>query len=92
MHLSRCCTHTNEQIVFFIHPSLQNFDVNYEITARFPVHYAADYGQADVLSYLLSKGANANVSILIAVCYRLYYLCQNLLTHKRIVFGIHAGR
>lgn len=41
---------------------VQNFDVNHEITSRFPVHYAADYGQADVLAYLLSKGANANVS------------------------------
>lgn len=41
----------------------KNFDVNQEISARFPIHYAADYGQADVLDYLLSKGADANVRI-----------------------------
>lgn len=41
----------------------KNVNVNQEITARFPIHYAADYGQADVLQYLLSKGADANVCI-----------------------------
>lgn len=41
----------------------KNVNVNQEITARFPIHYAADYGQTDVLQYLLSKGADANVRI-----------------------------
>lgn len=41
----------------------QNFDVNYEIASRYPLHYAADYGQTDVLDYLLSKGADVNVCI-----------------------------
>lgn len=41
----------------------QNFDVNYEIASRYPLHYAADYGQTSVLDYLLSKGANVNVRI-----------------------------
>lgn len=39
----------------------QNFDVNYEIASRYPLHYAADYGQTSVLDYLLSKGANVDV-------------------------------
>lgn len=30
---------------------------------RYPLHFAADYGQVDVLKYLISKGANINVSI-----------------------------
>lgn len=40
----------------------KQFTVNDEITARYPIHYAADYGQADVLRYLISKGADVNVS------------------------------
>lgn len=42
---------------------LQNFDVNYEIASRYPLHYAADYGQTSVLDYLLTKGADVNVSL-----------------------------
>lgn len=37
------------------------FDVNQEITTRSPIHYAADYGQSDVLKYLINKGADVNV-------------------------------
>lgn len=32
------------------------------IDGRTPLHYAADYGQSEVVRYLLEKGANANVS------------------------------
>lgn len=39
------------------------FDVNQEITTRSPIHYAADYGQSDVLKYLINRGADVNVSI-----------------------------
>jgi len=39
----------------------RNFNVNQEITARFPIHYAADYGQSDVLEYLLKRGADVNL-------------------------------
>lgn len=39
-----------------------SFNINQEITARSPIHYAADYGQADVLRYLITKGADVNVS------------------------------
>lgn len=38
------------------------FNVNQEITTRSPIHYAADYGQSDVLRYLINKGADVNVS------------------------------
>ena len=31
------------------------------IDGRTPLHYAADYGQSEVVRYLLEKGANANV-------------------------------
>ncbi|BFZ04847.1 hypothetical protein BsWGS_07886 [Bradybaena similaris] len=38
----------------------EGVDVNKEVQGRLPLHYAADYGQAEVLLYLLSKGANIN--------------------------------
>lgn len=38
------------------------YNVNQEITMRSPIHYAADYGQSDVLKYLITKGADVNVS------------------------------
>lgn len=40
----------------------QNIDVNQMIDGRMPLHYAADYGQSEVVRYLLDKGANANVN------------------------------
>lgn len=40
--------------VFFL---LQNFNVNEEINGRKCLHYAADYGQTEVLAYLISRGA-----------------------------------
>ena len=40
----------------------QGFDVNSEVlNGRNALHYAADYGQTDVVTYLCSKGANVNV-------------------------------
>ncbi|GFN98694.1 myotrophin-like protein [Plakobranchus ocellatus] len=35
-------------------------DVNIEVQGRLPLHFAADYGQTDVIEYLLSKGATVN--------------------------------
>lgn len=32
-----------------------------ERSKRVPLHYAADFGQKDVMEYLISKGANVNV-------------------------------
>ncbi|XP_055900612.1 myotrophin-like [Biomphalaria glabrata] len=38
----------------------EGVDVNKQIQGRFPLHFAADYGQTEVLEYLLSKGAKIN--------------------------------
>ncbi len=38
------------------------YDINAELqNGRNVIHYAADYGQAEVVEYLLSKGAQADV-------------------------------
>jgi len=37
--------------------------VNEEIKGRFPVHYAADFGQLNVLQFLINIGADVDVSI-----------------------------
>ncbi|XP_062592510.1 myotrophin-like [Saccostrea cucullata] len=34
--------------------------VNQEVEGRYPLHFAADYGQSQVIEYLVSKGANIN--------------------------------
>jgi len=39
----------------------KKINVNAQIDGRVPLHYAADYGQVDVLTYLLDKGADPNV-------------------------------
>lgn len=38
-------------------------DVNNPIEGRPPIHYASDFGQKDVIQYLISKGADVNVSL-----------------------------
>ena len=45
------------EVLFF-----QSVDINNEINGRAPIHFAADYGQAQVLDYLISKGADVDVS------------------------------
>lgn len=42
--------------------TLQSINVNDDIDGRPPILYAADYGQFDVIKYLISAGANVNVS------------------------------
>ena len=38
--------------------------MNVELTGgRNALHFAADYGHVDIIEYLISKGANVNVSI-----------------------------
>ena len=49
-------------LFFFAFSNSKSMDVNIEVQGRLPLHYAADYGQTDVLEYLLSKGAKVNVS------------------------------
>ena len=38
--------------------------INELIKGRTYLHYACDYGQKEILEYLILKGANINVSIL----------------------------
>ncbi|KAL5006401.1 hypothetical protein ScPMuIL_015207 [Solemya velum] len=38
----------------------QNMNVNEQIQGRCPLHCAADYGQAEVIEYLVSRGADVN--------------------------------
>lgn len=40
----------------------KKFAVDTEIKSRHPIHYAADFGQKDVLKYLISNGVNINVT------------------------------
>ena len=44
---------------------LQNVSINTELlNGRMAIHYAADYGQLEVIEYLVSKGADMNVCIM----------------------------
>lgn len=36
--------------------------MNHQINGRMLIHYASDYGQSEVVQYLISKGANVNVT------------------------------
>jgi ankyrin repeat protein len=40
----------------------QNIQINEEVNGRRLLHYAADYGQSEVVKYLISRGADVNVS------------------------------
>ncbi|XP_037040551.1 myotrophin [Bradysia coprophila] len=66
----------------------QNFDVNYEIASRYPLHYAADYGQTNVLDYLLTKGANVDavdkhgITPILAAIWEGHTACVQLLLDK----------
>lgn len=51
---------------------IQGGDVNEMSDGRYPLHFAADYGQAEVLNYLISKGANVNVSTVSTVVGLIY--------------------
>lgn len=42
---------------------IQTVDVNEQIDGRPPILYAADYGHTDVIEYLISAGADVDVSI-----------------------------
>ena len=55
------CVHKRSLHGWIIFLFLQAVDVNKEIDGRNPIHYAADYGQYDVINYLISKGADVNV-------------------------------
>ncbi|XP_043246498.1 myotrophin-like [Amphibalanus amphitrite] len=63
-------------------------DLNAPIDGRSPIHYAADYGQLEVLKYLLSKGADLNVldkhgiSAILAAIWEGHTDCVKLMLEK----------
>lgn len=48
--------------LLFVYRKFQSINVNDEIEGRPPLLYAADYGQTDVIEYLIAAGADVNVS------------------------------
>ncbi|GLH12376.1 hypothetical protein R5R35_011698 [Gryllus longicercus] len=66
----------------------KEIDVNKEIDGRPPIHYAADYGQGDVIKYLVSKGADVNakdkhgISALLAAVWEGHTDCVKLLLEQ----------
>ncbi|RWS30202.1 myotrophin-like protein [Leptotrombidium deliense] len=48
-----------EQVQEYVYQN--KIDVNKNIEGRTPLHYAADYGQKEIIRYLIDKGANVNV-------------------------------
>ncbi|XP_034935603.1 myotrophin [Chelonus insularis] len=66
----------------------KNIDVNALIDGRVPLHYAADYGQYEVIRYLMEKGADANmvdkhgISVLLAAIWEGHTDCVKLLLEK----------
>ncbi|XP_055911166.1 myotrophin-like [Eupeodes corollae] len=48
-----------EQVMEVI--KIKQIDVNSQIDGRYPLHFAADFGQNDVLSFLIEKGAKVDV-------------------------------
>jgi len=66
----------------------QGTNVNVDIDGRSPLHYAADYGQTEVLQYLVSKGANINtkdkhgISVILAAIWEGHIDCVKFLIQK----------
>lgn len=64
-------------------------DVNRTLEGgRMPLHVAADFGQAEVVEYLISKGADVNtpdkhgITPLLSACYEGHASCVKLLLEK----------
>ena len=62
--------------------------VNADIGGRTLLHYAADYGQTEVLQYLVSKGANQNakdkhgITVILAAIWEGHTDCVKFLLQK----------
>ena len=65
-------------------------NVNTDIGGRSPLHYAADFGQTEVLQYLVSKGADANatdkhgITVILAAIWEGHTECVKFLIQKVI--------
>ncbi|CAO1399188.1 unnamed protein product [Diamesa serratosioi] len=63
----------------------QNFKINEDINGRSLLHYASDYGQSEVVSYLIARGANVNaldkhgISALLAAIWEGHTNCVKIL-------------
>lgn len=66
----------------------EKLDVNSMIDGRRPIHYAADYGQKEIIEYLIQLGANVNsldkhgISALLAAIWEGHIECCRLLISK----------
>ncbi|XP_014666098.1 PREDICTED: myotrophin-like [Priapulus caudatus] len=66
----------------------QKVNVKEEISGRPPIHYAADYGQKDVIKYLLEAGADVNsidkhgISALLAAIWEGHTDCVKFMLEK----------
>lgn len=66
----------------------QKLDVNAPIDGRSPLHLAADYGQLEVMQYLVDKGANVNasdkhgISVILAAIWEGHTKCVKYLLDK----------
>eukprot|EP01104_Vermistella_antarctica_P014683 TRINITY_DN4674_c0_g1_i1.p1 TRINITY_DN4674_c0_g1~~TRINITY_DN4674_c0_g1_i1.p1 ORF type:complete len:121 (-),score=41.23 TRINITY_DN4674_c0_g1_i1:244-606(-) len=62
--------------------------VSEDINKQTPLHWAADYGQLEVMTYLVSKGANVNaknnfgITPLLAATYESHTSCVKFLLSK----------
>ncbi|XP_071955671.1 myotrophin homolog [Antedon mediterranea] len=65
--------------------SVAGFDINAFIGQRPPLHIAADYGQLDVIKFLVGKGADINkkdklgMTAVLAAIYENHYECVKYL-------------
>lgn len=75
-----------EQVKDFVEN--KGVDINANIDGRQPIHYAADYGQKEVLNYLIEKGANIDakdkygISALLAAIWEGHTSCVQLMLEK----------
>jgi len=75
-----------EQVKEFVEKKL--VDINKEIDGRPPILYAADYGQKEVILYLIEKGADLNakdkhgISALLAAIWEGHTDCVRLLLQR----------
>ncbi|RWS15412.1 hypothetical protein B4U79_11950 [Dinothrombium tinctorium] len=75
-----------EQVQEYINQS--KIDVNECVDGRMPLHYAADYGQKDIIRFLIEKGANVNaldkhgISPLLAAIWEGHTDCIKLMIEK----------
>ncbi|XP_058986067.1 myotrophin isoform X1 [Musca domestica] len=69
--------------------------VNSEYNGRYPIHYAADYGQHEVLEYLISMGAKLDVkdkhgiTPLLAAIWEGHTQCVKLLLERHLASYFH---